>query len=83
MTELGKLGEQEEAAWWKDIMLLDEKTLAVAAPPVAPEDHLKNSKYLDVIERNSGAVGKRARWCVSSQGALDKCRALARAAFSR
>ncbi|XP_029052771.2 transferrin [Osmia bicornis bicornis] len=83
LTDLGKLGEQEKADWWKDIMLLDEKTLAVAAPPIQPEQHLTNSKYLDVIERNSGAVGKSARWCVWDQGSLEKCRALARASFSR
>ncbi|XP_076630362.1 transferrin 1 [Colletes latitarsis] len=83
LTDLGKLGEEEKASWWKDIMLLDNKTLAVPAPVVSPENHLKNSKYLDVIERDSGSVGKLARWCVWSQGALDKCRALAKAAFSR
>lgn len=83
LTDLGKLGEQEKADWWKDIMLLDEKTLAVAAPPVQPKEHLTNAKYLDVIERNSGAVGKRARWCMWEQGALEKCQALAKASFSR
>ncbi|KZC11090.1 Transferrin, partial [Dufourea novaeangliae] len=83
LTDLGKLGEEEMADWWKDIMLLDKKTLAVPAPVVSPKDHLKNAKYLDVIERNSGAVGKLARWCVWSEPALDKCRALCRAAFSR
>ena len=83
LTDLGKLGEKEKAAWWKDIMLLDVKTLAVPAPAVSPEDHLKNSKYLDVIERNSGAVDKLARCCVWSAGDLDKCRAVARSAFSR
>lgn len=64
-------------------MLLDEKTLAVAAPPVSPQVHLKNAKYVDVIERNSGAPERDARWCVWSASALDKCRSLARAAFSR
>ncbi|XP_053996345.1 transferrin [Hylaeus anthracinus] len=83
LTDLGKLGEQEKAPWWKDIMLLDNKTLAVAAPPVSPVDHLKSSKYLDVIERDSGSVGKRARWCVSDQGAYEKCQALSKSAFSR
>ncbi|XP_012288841.1 transferrin isoform X2 [Orussus abietinus] len=83
LTELGKLGESEKAAWWKDLMLLDEKTLAVPATPVRPKEHLENSKYLDVIERNSGAPERNARWCVSSEAALSKCRALARAAFSR
>lgn len=83
LTELGKLGEKEKADWWTDIMLLDKKTLAVSAPPILPENHLKNSKYLDVIERNSGAVGKLARWCVWTDSALDKCQAFGRAAFSR
>ncbi|XP_017889862.1 transferrin [Ceratina calcarata] len=83
LTDLGKLGEEEKADWWKDIMLLDEKTLAVAAPPILPENHLINSKYLDVIERDSGAVGKKARWCVWSQEALEKCQVISRAAFSR
>lgn len=64
-------------------MLLDEKTLAVAAPPVSPEEHLKSAKYMDVIERNSGAPERDARWCVWDTNALDKCRNLARAAFSR
>ncbi|XP_076759575.1 transferrin 1 [Xylocopa sonorina] len=83
LTDLGKLGEEEKAEWWKDIMLLDEKTLAVAAPPVLPETHLKDAKYWDVVERNSGAGNKTARWCVSSQVALDKCNALAKASYSR
>ncbi|XP_033342744.2 transferrin 1 [Megalopta genalis] len=83
LTDLGKLGEQENADWWKNIMMLEKKTVAVPAPPILPENHLKASKYLDVIERDSGAVGKIARWCVWSDSALDKCRSLARAAFSR
>lgn len=83
LTDLGKLGEEEKAAWWKDIMLLDEKTLAVPASPVLPANHLKDAKYLDVIERNSGATDKNARWCVWSKNALDKCNALAKAAYSR
>ncbi|CAK9824828.1 unnamed protein product [Anthophora retusa] len=83
LTDLGKLGEEEKAAWWKDIMLLDEKTLAVPAPVVLPESHLKNAKYMDVIERNSGATDKMARWCVWKQGDLDKCRALCKASYSR
>lgn len=83
LTDLGKLGEEENAAWWKDIMLLDSKTLAVPAPAETPEAHLKNAKYLDVIERNSGAADKVARWCFWEKGALAKCRALARASFSR
>lgn len=83
LTELGQLGEKEKAAWWKDLLLLDEKTLAVASSPVDPEQHLKNAKYLDVIERNSGAPERNARWCVWTQDALNKCRALSRAAHSR
>ncbi|XP_033343987.1 transferrin [Bombus vosnesenskii] len=83
LTDLGKLGEEKKAAWWKDIMLLDEKTLAVPASPVLPANHLKDAKYLDVIERNSGATDKSARWCVWSKNALDKCNALAKAAYSR
>lgn len=83
MTDLGKLGEEEKADWWKDIMLLNEKTLAVPAPPVLPENHLKNAKYLDVIERNSGATDKIIRWCTWSEGDLEKCKALTRAAYSR
>lgn len=83
LTDLGKLGEEENAGWWKDIMLLNEKTLAVPAPPAVPENYLKDAKYWDVIERDSGAVHKSARWCLSSEGALGKCRALARASYSR
>ncbi|KAG6800752.1 transferrin 1 precursor [Apis mellifera caucasica] len=83
LTDLGKLGEEEKADWWKDIMLLNEKTLAVPAPPVLPENHLKNAKYLDVIERNSGATDKIIRWCTWSEGDLEKCKALTRAAYSR
>ncbi|OAD51936.1 Transferrin [Eufriesea mexicana] len=83
LTDLGKLGEEEKAAWWKDIMLLDEKTLAVPAPVALPENHLKNAKYWDVIERNSGATDKSARWCVWDKNTLDKCRALGIAAYSR
>lgn len=83
LTQLGHLGEDEKADWWKDLMLLSDKTLAVAAPPVSPEEHLKSAKYMDVIERNSGAPERDARWCVWSQSALDKCHSLSRAAFSR
>lgn len=83
LTELGALGEKEKAQWWKHIMLLDDKTLAVTAPPVNPNDHLVNAKYLDVIERNSGAPERDARWCVWNDAALAKCRALAKAAHSR
>ncbi|KAL2743774.1 transferrin-like [Vespula maculifrons] len=83
LTELGQLGEKEKAAWWKDLMLLDEKTLAVASSPISPEQHLKDAKYLDVIERNSGAPERNARLCVWTQDALNKYRALSRAAHSR
>lgn len=83
LTQLGQLGENEKADWWKDLLLLNEKTLAVAAPPVSPEEHLKSAKYMDVIERNSGAPERDARWCVWTEDALNKCRNLARAAFSR
>ncbi|KAG7200798.1 hypothetical protein KM043_003171 [Ampulex compressa] len=83
LTELGKLGESEHANWWKDLMLLDEKTVAVAAPAVSPEEHLTKAKYADVIERNSGARERNARWCVWDDGALAKCHALSRAAHSR
>lgn len=83
LTDLGALGEKEHAPWWKDIMLLDEKTKAVSAPPVNPQEHLEQAKYLDVIERNSGAPERNARWCVSNPNALAKCQALAKAAHSR
>lgn len=83
LTQLGQLGENEKADWWKDLMLLNEKTLAVAAQPVSPEEHLLSAKYMDVIERNSGAPERNARWCVWNENALKKCRSLARAAFSR
>lgn len=83
LTDLGALGEKENALWWKHIMLLDEKTLAVSAPVEKPQEHLENAKYLDVIERNSGAPERDARWCVWEDAALAKCRALAKAAHSR
>ena len=83
LSDLGALGEQEDALWWHHILLLDGKTLAIAAPPVNPLEHLVNAKYLDVIERNSGAPERNARWCVWSERALAKCRALAKAAHSR
>jgi len=83
LTQLGQLGENEKANWWSDLLLLNEKTLAVAAPPVSPEEHLQAAKYMDVIERNSGAPERDARVCVWSEYALNKCRSLARAAFSR
>uniref|UniRef100_A0A0C9RQZ4 Transferrin n=1 Tax=Fopius arisanus TaxID=64838 RepID=A0A0C9RQZ4_9HYME len=83
LTELGEVGEKENANWWKHILLLDEKTLAVKTAPVAPEEHLTNAKYLDVIERNSGAVERTARWCVWGDRSPKKCQALARAAYSR
>jgi len=83
LTQLGQLGENEKANWWSDLLLLNEKTLAVAAPPVSPEEHLQAAKYMDVIERNSGAPERDARVCVWNEYALNKCRSLARAAFSR
>lgn len=83
MTQLGQLGENEKANWWEDLLLLNEKTLAVAAPPVSPDEHLQSAKYMDVIERNSGAPERDARWCIWDENALNKCRSLARAAFSR
>ncbi|KYQ51459.1 Transferrin [Trachymyrmex zeteki] len=83
LTQLGQLGENEKADWWEDLLLLNEKTLAVAAPPVSPDEHLQSAKYMDVIERNSGAPERNARWCVWDENALNKCRNLARAAFSR
>ncbi|XP_012252753.2 transferrin [Athalia rosae] len=83
ITSLGTLGEENKAPWWKDILLLDEKTLAVKTDPISPLDHLNNAKYTDVIERNSGAPERTARWCVTSNEALEKCNAFARAAFSR
>ncbi|XP_071625718.1 transferrin 1 [Temnothorax longispinosus] len=83
LTQLGQIGENEKADWWEDLLLLSDKTLAVAAPPVSPEEHLKSAKYMDVIERNSGAPERDARWCVWDGYALNKCRSFARAAFSR
>jgi len=75
--------ENEKTDWWKDVMLLNEKTLAVAAPPVSPEEHLKNARYMEMIERNSGAPERDARWCTWKEDALNKCRSIAKAAFSR
>ncbi|KAK0169137.1 hypothetical protein PV327_002883 [Microctonus hyperodae] len=83
LTELGSLGEKEKTNWWKDLLLLGDKTIAVKTSPVSPEEHLENAKYLDVIERNSGAPEKEARWCVWNVESLEKCRALASAAHSR
>lgn len=64
-------------------MLLNEKTLAVATSPIDPAQHLKIAKYMDVVERNFGAPERSARWCVYDSKALEKCRALSKAAFSR
>ena len=64
-------------------MLLSDKTQAVATSAVNPEQHLQNAKYVDVIERNFGAPERNARWCVHETKALEKCRALSKAAFSR
>ncbi|XP_066595982.1 transferrin [Prorops nasuta] len=83
LTELGDLGETEKSNWWANVMLLNDKTKAVPAPPVAPEEHLKQAKYWDVIERNSGAPERNARWCVWTEAALAKCRTFSRAAYSR
>lgn len=83
LTDLGALGEKENADWWKDLLLLDNNTQALRATPVNPEEHLETAKYLDVIERNSGAPERDARWCVWSTESLEKCRALAKAAHSR
>ncbi|KAL0119319.1 hypothetical protein PUN28_009710 [Cardiocondyla obscurior] len=83
LTQLSQLGENKKADWWENLLLLGEKTLAVAAQPVSPEEHLKSAKYMDVIERNSGAPERDARWCVWDESALIKCQSLARAAFSR
>ncbi|XP_057331464.1 transferrin [Microplitis mediator] len=83
IEQLGALGENEKAAWWKDLLLLDEKTIPVSIKKVQPEEHLENSKYLDVIERNSGAPERDARWCVWCGKSLAKCQALAKAAHSR
>lgn len=83
LTELGEVGEKEHANWWKNILLLDDKTLAVKTAPVSPIEHLTNAKYLDVIERNSGAVERTGRWCVWGDKSPKKCEALAKAAYSR
>lgn len=80
---MGSLGEKEKTNWWKDLLLLGNKTIAVKTSPVNPEEHLETAKYLDVIERNSGASEKEARWCVWNIESFEKCRALARAAHSR
>ncbi|KAL7301182.1 hypothetical protein TKK_0006152 [Trichogramma kaykai] len=83
LTQLGKFGEEKKAGWWKNIMLLSNKTVAVATSPVDPAQHLKVAKYMEVVERNFGAPERTARWCVYETKALEKCRALAKAAFSR
>ncbi|KAG8041094.1 hypothetical protein G9C98_002082 [Cotesia typhae] len=83
IEKLGTLGEEEKADWWKDLLLLDEKTVPIISDKISPEQHLENSKYLDVIERNSGAPERDARWCVWSDESLAKCHALAKAAHSR
>lgn len=64
-------------------MLVDEKTVAVPSEAHDPDTYLKNAKYVDVIERNLGAPEKSARWCVHTTKALEKCRAISKAAFSR
>ncbi|XP_031787919.1 transferrin [Nasonia vitripennis] len=83
LTQLGKLGEDKKTSWWRNLMLLNEKTLAVATSPIDPAQHLKIAKYMDVVERNFGAPERSARWCVHDSKALEKCRALSKAAFSR
>lgn len=77
------MGEEKKTGWWKNLLLLGEKTLAVATSAVDPEQHLKIAKYVDVIERNFGAPERDARWCVYDTKSLEKCRALSKAAFSR
>lgn len=77
------MGEEKNATWWKDLLLLSDKTLAVKTDPINPLSHLTAAKYLDVIERDSGALMKNARWCVWSQESLDKCDAFSKSAFSR
>ncbi|XP_058797852.1 transferrin [Phymastichus coffea] len=83
LTQLGKLGEEKKAGWWKNLLLLSEETLSVATSPIDPDQHLKVAKYLDVIERNFGAPERNARWCVYNKKAVEKCRAFSKAAFSR
>ncbi|KAJ8681899.1 hypothetical protein QAD02_017691, partial [Eretmocerus hayati] len=83
LTQLGKFGEEKKASWWKNLMLLDEKTVAVASQAIDPEQHLKVAKYMDVVERNLGAPERNARWCVHDTKSLEKCRAIAKAAYSR
>ncbi|KAF7995583.1 hypothetical protein HCN44_006690 [Aphidius gifuensis] len=83
LSELGVIGEKEKSNWWKNLLLLDDKTLAVKTVPIKPEEHLIEAQYLDVIERNSGTPERDARWCVWNEKSLEKCRALAKASFSR
>ncbi|XP_011497419.1 PREDICTED: transferrin [Ceratosolen solmsi marchali] len=83
LTQLGKFGEEKKTSWWRNLMLLNERTLAVATSPIDPEQHLKIAKYMDVIARNFGAPERNARWCVYETKALEKCRALSKAAYSR
>lgn len=80
---MGALGEQENATWWANILLLNENSIPVSIKKVQPEEYLEECRYLDVIARDSGAPGRDARWCMWEDESLAKCRALAEAAYSR
>lgn len=75
--------KQHENKDWKKKLLVDEKNLVVNKDEhVLPGSHLEISGYLDVIERSTPREHA-IKFCVDSVAALDKCKVLKMAAFSR
>lgn len=83
IANLDTIGEKKNATWFEKVLILDEKTVVKNNKLISPSDYLNKANYTDVIEREYGPPIKVVRMCVTSDLALQKCKELSKAAFSR
>lgn len=83
LPELYTNAKKHDNKDWKKRLLVDDKNLVVNKDKhELPGSHLELSRYLDVISRST-TRSHTIKFCVDSMPALDKCKVLKMAAYSR
>ncbi|XP_075975196.1 transferrin 1 [Anticarsia gemmatalis] len=84
IKQLAEAGASTKPQWFTGVLGLSEKIYHVADNiPIKPVDYLSKANYTEVIERGHGPPEPVVRMCVTSNVALEKCRAMSVFAFSR
>nr|ADF35768.1 transferrin [Ephestia kuehniella] len=84
IKQLSNAGANAKPGWSTNVLGLSEKIHHVADNiPIKPKAYLDKANYTAVIERGHGPPEPIVRMCVTSNVALEKCRAMSVFAFSR